>query len=185
MKNNYIINDNFLSQPNFVKLRDYITAPTFPWFFNTKVDSHFEDPTPGQFVHTIQHGGVVCSQAYDTLIPIVEHPLCVFVFYRIKLNLQTRLPEPFTYSFHSDTEDMEDEFKPQWTTSILYINTNNGYTEFEDGTKIESIANRLVSFPSSVKHRGISQTDEQTRIVINFNYLKRKNLPSADGGLRL
>ena len=58
----------------------------------------------------------------------------------------------------------------QSTTSIFYMNTNNGYTKFEDGTKIESVANRLVSFPSNMKHKGSSCTDEKIRVVINFNY---------------
>ena len=60
----------------------------------------------------------------------------------------------------------------QITTSIFYVNTNNGYTKFEDGTKVESVANRLVSFPANKKHTGTSCTDEKTRVVINFNYFK-------------
>ena len=60
----------------------------------------------------------------------------------------------------------------QSTTSIFYMNTNNGYTKFEDGTKIESVANRLVSFPSNMKHKGTSCTDEKTRVVINFNHFR-------------
>ena len=52
------------------------------------------------------------------------------------------------------------------------MNTNDGYTEFEDGTKVESVANRLVTFPANLKHTGTSCTDEKTRIVINFNYFK-------------
>ena len=52
------------------------------------------------------------------------------------------------------------------------MNTNNGYTEFEGGQKVESVANRLVTFPSKIEHCGVSQTDEQTRILINFGYLR-------------
>ena len=37
-------------------------------------------------------------------------------------------------------------------TSILYINTNDGYTKFEDGTIVESVENRLVTFDSRMKH---------------------------------
>jgi hypothetical protein len=58
-----------------------------------------------------------------------------------------------------------------YTTLILYMNTNNGYTEFEDGMKVESVANRIVSFPEETKHRGTSCTDEKIRMVINFNFL--------------
>ena len=49
--------------------------------------------------------------------------------------------------------------------------TNNGYTEFENGMKVESVENRWVSFPEDIKHRGTSCTDEKVRVVINFNYL--------------
>ena len=69
---------------------------------------------------------------------------------------------------HGLTEDITSKL----TTSIYYIGTNNGYTELENGQKIESVANRLVSFPANTSHRGVTQTDEQRRIVINFNYLK-------------
>ena len=55
-------------------------------------------------------------------------------------------------------------------TSILYLNTNDGYTEFENGTKIESIENRLITFPLSYRHTGTTCTNNPFRVVINFNY---------------
>ena len=55
-------------------------------------------------------------------------------------------------------------------TSTYYINTNNGWTEFEDGGKVESVANRMLVFDSNLVHGGVSCTDEKTRILINFNY---------------
>ena len=176
MENDFIVNDNFLSQQDFETIRDTITAGEFQWSFSQYVDSPNEESTPGQFVHTVYSGCVPCSQFYNSLVPIIEHKLGISALYRIKLNLQPRLPEPFKYSFHSDlSHDFEEDVASHWTTAILYINTNNGFTEFEDGVKVESVANRLVMFPSNFKHRGITQTDEQTRIMINFNFLKRKN----------
>ena len=56
-------------------------------------------------------------------------------------------------------------------TAVYYINSNNGYTYFENGEKVESVANRLVAFPSQMKHGGTTCTDTQTRVVINLNYL--------------
>ena len=77
--------------------------------------------------------------------------------------------------FHSDlSHDFKEDAVSHWTTAIFYINTNNGYTEFENAEKIESVAIRFIMFPSNIKHRGVTQTDEQTRIMINFNFLKRK-----------
>ena len=58
------------------------------------------------------------------------------------------------------------------STSIFYVNTCNGYTHFEDGTKVDSVANRLITFPTQTKHGGACCTDTVARIVINFNYHK-------------
>ena len=55
------------------------------------------------------------------------------------------------------------------------MNTNNGYTELEDGTIVNCVENSLVTFPVKFRHRGVSQTDKQFKIVINFNYLERKS----------
>ena len=93
---------------------------------------------------------------------------------RIKANLLTRTPNIVKNTFHVDIDNLENssETIKQWTTSIFYMNTNNGYTKFEDGTKVESVANRFISFPANLKHTGTSCTDEKTRVVINFNYFK-------------
>ena len=172
----YRVKDNFLPEEEFIALRDYIDAGDFAWFFSPTIISTDIESTPGQFVHTVYTTNVPNSSIYDFLIPILNDRFYISVLLRIKFNLQLRLPEPFYSGFHTDTgEDLEEDVAFKWTTSILHINTNNGYTEFEDGTKVESVKNRLVSFPSTTRHRGVSQTDEQTRIVMNLNYLKNRN----------
>jgi hypothetical protein len=57
------------------------------------------------------------------------------------------------------------------TTAIYYANTCDGYTEFEDGTIVESVQNRFVAFPSRMKHTGTTCTNAKSRVVINFNYI--------------
>ena len=58
------------------------------------------------------------------------------------------------------------------TTAIFYFNTSNGWTEFEScGTKIESIANRLLIFSGDKYHCGTSCTDQHARVVLNINYI--------------
>jgi hypothetical protein len=105
--------------------------------------------------------------------PILEKINSVSMW-RIKANLLTRTPNIVENEFHIDIGDLIDkpEKLAQWTTSIFYVNSNNGYTKFENGSIVESVANRMVTFPSNMKHTGTSCTDEQTRIVINFNYFK-------------
>ena len=55
-------------------------------------------------------------------------------------------------------------------TIVYYINTNNGYTEFENGVRVESVSNRACIFDSNLKHTGVTCTNEKRRVMINFNY---------------
>jgi len=165
------IQDNFLTMTEFTTLRDIVTADTFPWFFTkTTVRDDKEDST-GLFSRTVYYENIPRGELFYSMFPILDR-MGVEIIFRIKLNLQPRLPEPYFSTFHTDTDHWEASRAAQWTTSIFYMNTCNGYTELENGQKIESVENRLVSFPSNIEHRGVTQTDEQTRILINFNYLK-------------
>ena len=56
-------------------------------------------------------------------------------------------------------------------TAIFYINTNNGYTLFKDGTKVDSVQNTMLIFDGSLDHCGVSCTDQKRRIVLNINYV--------------
>ena len=92
--------------------------------------------------------------------------------WRIKANLQLHGGEAYKSNWHYDftgdgypVENME--------TAIYYVNSNNGYTEFND-CKVESVANRMVFFPSNTKHRGVNATNVKARYVINFNYFPMK-----------
>ena len=56
------------------------------------------------------------------------------------------------------------------TTSILYLNTNNGWTAIKGYGKVENVANRMVIFDSNLQHTGVTCTDQNRRVMINFNY---------------
>ena len=172
--------DNFLNQEEFNKLRNNMIDDSFPWFFRDRYYekigqplSTMEPPKPEldefQFVH-------VFYEAHMSHSPYIEHLDCILQLLqpasimKIRANLITRLPNIVENPFHSDLTELSEEQQKQWTTSIFYINTNNGYTVFEDGTKVESVANRMLTFPANMKHTGTSCTNIQTRILINFNY---------------
>jgi hypothetical protein len=65
-------------------------------------------------------------------------------------------------------------------TAIFYLNTNNGYTLFEDGTKVDSIENTLLIFHGHRKHSGVSCTDQKRRIVLNINYIPGFNQDGSE-----
>ena len=167
------ITDNFLDETTFHDLQSIVMGISFDWHFIPMTDNMGEtsDKFSGQFVHLAYSNCVPMTPFFNTLLPTLNK-LDVIALSRIKLNLQPRTSNIIKNNFHTDLDDALDPITlSTWTTSILYMNTNNGYTEVEDGTKVESVANRMVTFSSDIKHRGTSCTDEQTRVVINFNFL--------------
>jgi len=175
------IEENFLPREHFESLCGVLTSTNFPWYFTPTVttydddtDSRLFNPHPGFFYHEIYKHNVPCSPFYDEpALGYIHQQLNFTVLIGIRANLNPRLPEPYHSEFHFDlSSDMTATEASDWTTSIFYVNTNNGYTEMQaTGERVESVANRLVSFPASTVHRAVTQTDEQTRILINFNYM--------------
>ena len=164
------IEDNFLKQEEFEKIQKLMDEPSpFPWFYADRIV--FEDDVDKfQFIHAFYDNHMPMSpfsNELDSIINIIQP----FSIVKIRAKLLTRTPEIVESTFHVDIPLSEENLK-QWTTSIFYINTNNGYTKFEDGTIVESVANRMLSFPANMKHCGTSCTDERRRIVINFNYFE-------------
>jgi hypothetical protein len=88
---------------------------------------------------------------------------------RVKANITTCTDTAQTYGYHIDiNEDLAKLSK----TAIFYLNTTNGFTQFEnDGERVPSIENSLVIFNSLDRHSGTSCTDHKYRAVINFNFI--------------
>ena len=191
--NQFRIEDDFLSTENFEELRYYMGLgdhdehggrPEFAWIFNehptwTTNDDRYKKTDPGkdvmQFSHVCYMNHNVRSNFFDRLWSIMEklNPIAIW---RIKANLIPRTNTITNTGWHLDIGNLENspEKLGQWTNSIFYINTCNGYTKFEDGRTVESVANRLLTFPSDITHTGTSCTDEKARIVINFNYFSSR-----------
>jgi hypothetical protein len=151
--------DNFLSDEEFLKIQKNLMGPYFEWHYNPFVDYTNQlfdifDLDNYQFIHNFAESDII-------LIPLLEK-LNIKEVVRIKSNLSPRTEKIIKRKFHIDVADAQ--------TSIFYINTNDGWTEFEDGTKVESIANRLVTFDSNLRHRGTTCTNSKVRVVINLNY---------------
>jgi len=162
--------DNFLEEKEFDQLQTFIMGNGFPWYFVERIVS-YDDIDNYHFGHLFYENYAPISSEINAINPIVEKIRPVSLF-RIKANLLPKTPNTVENAFHIDMGMLEDspEKLKEWTTAILYVNTNNGYTTFEDGTVVESVANRFISFPADLKHHGASCTDEQRRVVINFNY---------------
>tara|TARA_B100000902_G_scaffold223360_1_gene212174 strand:+ start:91 stop:609 length:519 start_codon:yes stop_codon:yes gene_type:complete len=162
--------DNFLDEKYFSDMQALLLGPNFPWFFNEGINyDNPPHPSQFQFIHIFYDNGNelpffgmvsdMCKKAGYKQI-LTDPMRC-----GIKANLNPKQPEHEMWGYHIDVEPDTTGH----TTSIFYVNTNNGWTEFETGDKIECVGNRLISFPSEIGHSGVSCTDVKRRVVININ----------------
>ena len=157
--------DNFLDMDDFTNLKNTMEGLYFPWYWNPRTTSY--DNTP-QMIHNF----TLYDKKNSTYLDIIEdsklfEKLGASYVAKCKANLNYKTIENNVGSFHTDFSG--DSMKGI-TTSILYINTNNGGTQFSDGTRVKSVANRLVKFDCSQEHASVSCTDEDRRVLINVNY---------------
>ena len=163
--------DNFLPEDLFSDISDFFFSSQFPWYWNEyKVTDNDEDASKitgidklddFQFIHAFYNFNKPVS---NVNIQAFIDALNMKHIVKAKANLTVRMKSILKYGFHTDVT--LDNCK----TAIFYMNTNNGFTEFKNGDRIESIANRMVIFDSSFPHTGTSCTDSKRRIVLNFNY---------------
>ena len=167
-KNTVHIFNDFLKLEDFKKIQNLLLGDIFPWYYNYGiVDKDENNLEYFQFTHNFFDNLCQVSEYFGEIVPIIEMIQPVSLL-RIKANLLTKNIKNYEHGFHTDIGYLKKN--QQATTAIFYVNTNNGYTKFEDGNIVESVENRLVIFNSRISHTGASCTDEKTRVVINFNY---------------
>jgi hypothetical protein len=156
--------NNFLNKEDFIKIKELMVSQKFAWYLSPVVytsDKNF------QFTHVFYTNNNVNSKHLEILSPIINiiKPTSII---RIKANLLTKTEKIIEHKMHVD---IKSDIDKKITTGILYINTNNGYTKFNKGKIINSVENKFVTFNSNELHTGTTCTDENYRIVINFNYI--------------
>ena len=158
--------DNFLDAGDMEDLKNIVLGDQFPWYLNDGVshagDGHiqlthlmFKDE---KFVSSFTLGG----------LDIFKDKLGFDKIVRAKFNFLYSTEKIIEHAFHIDVKDPPKNQK----TAILYLNTNNGYTTFENGEKVDSIENRIVIFDSTMPHSGSTCTNKKYRAVFNLNYIE-------------
>ncbi len=157
----YEIIDNFLKKEEFIKIKNLILNPDFPWYFNNYVSGENINDS-FYFTHNFYKGYVANSNKIVLLNSIISkiQPKSII---RIKGNFYPQTHKIIEHGKHVDYHFEHKGF-------IFYINSNNGFTKLKDGTIIESIENRGLFFDPSIEHNSSTCTNEFGRININFNY---------------
>lgn len=158
--------DNVLSLEQHETIFNLTSSQEFPWFYlDSKVGKSYgsDELNDYQFTHMFYFDYKPKSNFIGILEPLLEilNPLAII---KIKANMTLASPTIKEFPMHTDVEGFTGG-----VTAIYYINSNDGYTVFETGDKIDSVANRLVVFNSTIKHAGSTHTNTKYRSVINFN----------------
>ena len=155
--------DNFLEQSYFDKINQVITTAEIPWYVTTDISIKGEtfDNLFYQ-THSFFDNHTICSPYFEVMREMLEK-LEVKALIRMRANMYPGREKLSSHGWHIDCP-----FDNK--TALFYINSNDGYTEFKDGTKISSVKNRLVIFNSKEEHRSTDCTNDYARFNININY---------------
>jgi hypothetical protein len=157
--------DNYLDEETFTNISQFMMGSYFPWFYNDAVASVEKRNDLSYFTHGFFDVDFEfqMSSMYWLIQPLVNkiQPKDII---RVKGNLYPNVGTNINDPFHQD-------YKFEHKGAIFYINTNNGATIFEDGTRVESVANRILFFDPTIPHASCRCTDEKIRVNVNLNYI--------------
>ena len=162
--------NNFLDQEVFLEIKKFIMSPRCQWRYVNYIAHKDGRDNDGYFVHSFKD----CHpQTFEDRYPESPHfPLIAKILdkiqyqniLRIRSSLYPRRDVQKPDPFHID-------YNFPHRVCIFYVNTNNGYTMFENGEKIPSVENQLATFDGSEKHCSVVQTDTPARYIVNINIL--------------
>ena len=166
--------DDFLPKQNFDRLvKDCYSLP-FSIVDGVSGETSGTDKHDWQLTHWFYHLPRFYDRPFEInnesfpLISEIMKKINILVLYRAKLNINYNTEEIYEHGYHIDIAAQNSTY---FENAIYYLNTNDGYTIFEDGTIIESVANRIVKFPSDIRHTGSSCTNAKYRMVLNLLYI--------------
>tara|TARA_B100001094_G_scaffold28842_1_gene24103 strand:+ start:192 stop:749 length:558 start_codon:yes stop_codon:yes gene_type:complete len=119
------------------------------------------------FTHTYYNNDMPQSRYAEKVLNMIVPKFQSFGFHclkRAKLNLYPNTPEIKEHQQHID-------YPFPHTAALFSLNTCDGFTRMSDGTKVDSVENRLIIFDGSTLHNSSTTTNSKARYNINFNFL--------------
>ena len=127
-----------------------------------------EDYWSWYLVNMIYYEDIPQNEIYPNIcnlfIPRFQHIANFKTMIRIKMNA-------FPYTNVVKEHKKHIDFNYENIGAVFSLNTCDGYTKFSDGTKVESVANRIVFFDASKYHQSTTTSNAKLRYNMNFNFL--------------
>ena len=143
----FIIESNVENNPRTIENEEY-----WSWYMIHPV--YFEDVPLSK----------IYSHLYEMFVPKFVDIANFKTMIRIKINAY-----PHTNEVKEHIEHFDYPFSHKG--ALFSLNTCDGYTKFNDGTKVQSVANRIVFFDASKRHQSTTTSNAKLRYNINLNFL--------------
>jgi len=176
MSEKFKILDNFLDQDSFLEVKKFIMSPRCQWRFVDFIahKDKRDNDKDGYFVHsfTDRDPNTLKERFQESPnLPILSNLMNKIkenISYQDILRIRSSL---YPRRASQNPDPMHLDYTFNHNVCIYYVNTNNGYTMFENGKKVSSLENRLLVFNGLEKHCSVVQTDTAARFIININIL--------------
>ena len=153
----------FLKYYTFTELKNIVTDKNFRWYYPQSSGE------PEQYSNLLYYDHQFSEDVTPKLKRILATictQLGAIAVLRIKINATPKnAPQQ---DWHTDWQ-----ITTQSKTFVLYLNDNDGYTEFETGEKVMSQTNTAVIFDTNLRHRGVPATNVQRRMLLNISYFEK------------
>lgn len=176
----HIVIDDFLSQEEhqqiYQKLMHAAEEPIalqdlqscVPMYYSRSVADENDTKSMGYFLNMLYLNPCPLNDHFDLICGPILRKIDFKALIRAKVNWFPRTPEVRQNGMHQDY--------PYPVDNLLYsVNTCDGYTTLNCGTKIESVANRALIFRGDLPHCSSSTSDKPLRCNININFLFSHN----------
>ena len=161
------VTEDFLQEEYYDHLNEIITSTQFPWMFQKRVANIGEDPEEDlnhyYFVHSLFFQNKVESPLYDDFLYLFQS-LNVQFLHRARVLMFVNQGEQYIHDRHVD-------HTTNCKTALIYMNTNDGFTDFETGERVESVKNRLLLFDGSIPHSSSTPTNTKERLLLSVTYI--------------
>jgi hypothetical protein len=179
MKIEHEVIDNFFKKEEFERMRDIVMSEDIAWYWNAEINSFHKDSAgwrgrtspdavtkdlTGYLTHQLFNMQVnyIYSEHYKHFRGFWEQ-LRMKALVRMKMNFYPRTGKVEIHEPHLD-------YPYDHKGCLFSFNTCDGFTQLEDGTRIESVANRALLFNPRTRHSSTSTTNDKGRFNININY---------------
>ena len=171
----YKIFENILPKAAFQEIKILLTASNFPYFYAPSTDGM--DGVP-MFCHILVQNNEVNSESFgeahrilQPLFKVVKDETGFNTIVRIKVNMYMNHGEQKEMGIHTDFPNSQLDYY----TGVFNLTECNGYTGLIVGdkeVKVPSKENQFILFHGDTPHYGVTPSDKQNRLIINFDFIK-------------